>query len=227
MYLAALTLKSARASDVARLSNQSRSHTYLMLRALEERGLVAEVERGKVLHFVAESPEALLSHLEHREEEIKNLKIITEVALPQLKSLTKPLIDLPRVTLLHGLSGMKHIYRSVLCHEFVGVFNAEMMYAAFGENIVTKLFGKHVELQGKDLLVPNAGATRYITETPKHDGYEVRLLPDGVTFETDTIVYGDTVVFFAYDADLTTVRIENNNIADTFREWFKALWNVH
>jgi predicted DNA-binding transcriptional regulator len=224
IYLAAISLKSARATDIAKLAKQSRSHAYLMLRSLEKRGLVAEVDRGNILHFIAEPPEALLTYLENQEEEIKNIRTIAEGAIPQLEALTQPLVDQPRVTLLHGLEGMKKVYRAVLKKEFVSLFNPEAMYDAFGENIVTNFFGKNARIRGRDLLVDNEGAKRYIGEVMQNDEYQIRLLPKNITFKTDTIVYEDTVAMFSYDSERTIVRIENQNIADAFRSWFEVLW---
>lgn len=226
VYLALLPLKVARASAIAKASKQSRSHTYLVLRSLEEKGLVSEIERGKVLHFVAEPPKRLLSYVQDREEELHDLKPIIEGSLSLLSSLTRPLVGKPRVTLLSGIEGMKQIYRDVLQEEFVAFFNAEVMFKTFGSNIVLKLFGKHAKLQGRDLLVDNAGAKQYLREVEQHEEYEVRLLPKEVSFGTDTIVFGDTVALFAYDADLTIVRIENQNLADAFRAWHGALWEI-
>ncbi|MFH0770307.1 MAG: helix-turn-helix domain-containing protein [Candidatus Peregrinibacteria bacterium] len=224
IYLAALTLKFARASDIARLAKQSRSHAYLMLRSLENRGLISELDRGKVLHFVAEPPESLLSYLEDREQEFRSIRAIAEGALPQLKALTQPLVDQPRVTLLSGMDGMKKVYRHILREKFVGAFNAEAMYKAFGENIVTKLFGKKARLRGRDLLVNNAGAKRYLKEVIQDEEYETRLLPKGMAFETDIMIFADTVCLFSYDSERTIVRIENQNIANAFRAWFEVLW---
>lgn len=226
IYLALLTLKSARASSVARLARQSRSHAYLMLRSLEKRGLVAELDRGKVLHFVAEPPEALLSYLENREQELKSIRTIAEGALPQLKALTQPLVDQPRVTLLSGMDGVKKVYRQILREPFCGIFNPEVMYRAFGENLVTRLFGTRAHLRGRDLLVNNAGAKRYLKEVEQHEEYEIRLLPKGMTFETDCLIYADAVSIFSSDNEHTIVRIENQSIANTFCAWFEVLWKI-
>lgn len=226
VYLVILSLKIARASAIAKAAKQSRSHTYLVLRSLEEKGLVSEIERGKVLHFVAEPPQRLLSYVQDKEEELHSLKPIVEGALPLLSSLTSPLVGKPRVTLLTGLEGMRQVYRDVLQETFVALFNAESMYATFSCNIVQKVLSKHARLRGHDLLVDNAGAKRYLKEVKQHEEYEVRLLPKNVTFNTDTIVYADTIALFAYDADLSIVRIENQNLADAFRSWHAALWEV-
>lgn len=227
VYLALLTLGAARATDIAKLSKQSRSHTYLMLRSLKARGLVSEVERGKVLSFVAAPPEQLLQYLEDRQAELATLSTLAKGALPQLKSLTRPKIDVPRVTLLHGLDGMKQIYREIFPNEFVAMFNPEAMYAAFGKSVTKIAMPKgQSSLRGRDLLVDNAGARNFIKENPQNDGYEARLLPKGVNFGTDTMVFNDVSVIFAYDIDFTIIRIQNQNIADSFRAWFEVLWKA-
>lgn len=96
----------------------------------------------------------------------------------------------------------------------------------FNTNVTTLVLGKHAKLFGQDLLVDNSGAKRYLKEVQQHKEYEVRLLPKEVAFSTDTIVFGDTIALFAYDSDLTIVRIENQNLADAFRSWHGALWEI-
>jgi sugar-specific transcriptional regulator TrmB len=226
IYLALLPMRVARASTIARAAKQSRSNTYLVLRSLEEKGLVSEVERGKVLHFVVEAPQRLMTYLLNREEELHGLKPLVEGALPALQSLTSPLIGQPRVTMLHGMDGMKQMYRELLPNEFVALFNPQAMYDAFQTNLVQLLFGKHMRLRGRDLLVNNASARRYAAEVAQDEHYEIRLLPKGIHFETDTIVAGDTIAFFSYDDERTIIRIENQNLADAFRAWFDVLWNT-
>ena len=61
--------------------------------------------------------------------------------------------------------------------------------------------GKSKKIFGKDLLVNNEGAKRYLSEVEQSDKYEIRLLPEGFTLQTDTAICGDTVSLFAYDSD--------------------------
>ena len=226
IYLALLPLKIARASTIARSAKQSRSHTYLVLRTLVEKGLVSEVERGKVLHFVAEPPQRLLQYVEDCEEELRGLKPLVASALPVLQSMESPFVGKPRVTMLQGLTGMKQVYRDALPNDFCALFNPEAMYRAFGANVVTMLFGKYRKLSGRDLLVDNDSSQQYIKEVPQDENYVIRLLPKDVHFGTDTILYGDNMVLFAYDDEQTIIRIENQNLSDAFRAWFEALWKI-
>ncbi len=225
VYLALLTMKAGRVSNIARAAKQSRSHTYLVLQSLEEKGLVSHVEQGKVLQFVAEPPHRLVHYAKNREQEWKETQTLLEGALPLLKTLTPNYVGSPRVTTLHGLDGMKQVYRDVLLQNgFCAFFNSEMMFNSFGSNVVPMLFGSQQRLRGRELFVDNAGARRYITEIPQDDEYEVRLLPKSMQFMSEMVIFEDTVALFAYDDELTIVKIENKNFADTFRMFFESLW---
>lgn len=227
VYLALLRQKIGRASAVAKMSGQSRSHTYLVLRSLEEKGLVSEVDRGGVLHFVAESPQRLLRYVEEREQELKSLKPLVEGALPFLQSLGVATGSEPRVTKLKGLDGMKQVYRDILTQEFVGMLNPQAMYDTFGRTVADVVFRKgEISLRGRDLLVDNVGAMRYMQEWPPSEDYRVRLLPKTIVFRSDTLVYGETIALFSFDSENTVVQIENASLANTFRVWFEALWEL-
>ena len=226
VYLALLSMKIARAAAVAKAAKQSRSNTYLILRDLKSKGLVSEIERGKIIHFVAEPPERLLSYLKNREQESRELQTLVEGALPFLSSLTSPLAGQPRVTVLHGLEGIKHVYRDVLTRPFVSFFNPQIDWEAFGGNIVVQLFGAGAKLRGKDLLVNNEASLEYIREVPPHEEYEIRLLPKGVNFDSDVIIFENEISLFTFSDEATVIRIENPALADTFRTWHTMLWEM-
>ncbi len=226
VYLAILSLKMAKASQVAKVAKQSRSHTYLMLRTLVKKGLVSEIDRAGVIHFVAEQPQRLVTYLQDRQQELSAVQELVKGALPVLTSLTKPLTSQPRVTTLHGIDGMKQVYRDVLTQEFSIFFNAEKMFETFGSNVITLLFGKQANLKGRELFVDNNGAKRYLKEIPLDEQYDIHLLPKEISFVSEFVIFGDTVALFAYDDDLTIIRIENKNIADSFQSWFDYFWKV-
>ncbi len=224
VYLALLAMKSGRVSAIAKASKQSRSHTYLVLQSLEEKALVSHIESGKVLQFIAEPVHRLVHYAKDREKQWSETQMLLESALPYLQSLTPSLVSPPRVTTLHGIDGMKQVYRDVLLQkDFCAFFNAEVMFNAFGQNVVPLLFGK-ARLRGRELFVDNAGARRYIKEIPQDDEYEIRLLPTEMQFISEMVIFADTVALFAYDDELTIVKVENQNFADMFQKIFECLW---
>jgi predicted transcriptional regulator len=226
IYIALLSLKSAKASTIAKIARQPRTLTYPMLERLEQKGIVARVVKGSTLYFVAESPRRLLSYASERTKELQQLEGLLEQAMPQLESLTNPHTGEPRITLLHGMDGMKQVYRDALQHEILGIFNPAVMYEAFGGNLHTMILGDDVKLRGKDLFVDGPAVERFLKEMKPHDDYQVRVLSKEHKFLTDTLIYGDTVVLFSYDDEKTIVRIENQKLADTFRAWFQLMWQM-
>lgn len=224
VYLALLPMKIGRVSAIAKVAKQPRTLTYVVLQNLEEKGLVSRIQKANVLHFVAEQPERLVSYAHQRKREYDEVEQLLSGALPFFHSMTSPLVGEPRVSLLKGLDGMKQVYREILIQDFVGLYNPEASYETFDENVVTMLFGPNATLRGRDLLVDNNGAKEYMKVVPQHKDYEIRLLPKGITFNTDTIVFGDTVAIFAFDEEKTIVKIENQHMADSFRAWFEVMW---
>ena len=226
VYIAVLSCKSARATVIAAAAKQSRSNTYLLLESLIEKGLIAEVEKGKVLNFVAEPPERLVRYTRNKEQSLKETAMLLEQAMPAFHSIEGPLLGEPRVTKLHGIDGMKQMYEDLLSREFCGIFNPEYSHEFFDMNIVTSVFGSKPQLKGRDLLVDSAQAQEYLKDVPSGADYQVRILPKYIAPKSDMMIAGDTIALLAYDRDITTVRIENQNLADSFRMWFEGLWNL-
>jgi hypothetical protein len=226
VYLALLTLKTARASALARTARESRSTCYFALQRLEALGLAARVKHNRILEFIAQHPRKLLSTLESREHEVLELKGLIEGVIPYLTSLNGMPVKEPRVTVTHGLEPMKQVYREIFCREFIGLFNAEQMYQIFPRGTVHAVYGRDVELRGRELLVDNAAGRRFCSRLSPHEDYAVRLLPPTIAFNVDITVFDDTITMFAYDEDFTIIRVDNQNIAQTLRTFFNFMWLV-
>ncbi|OGJ62054.1 hypothetical protein A3C37_00200 [Candidatus Peribacteria bacterium RIFCSPHIGHO2_02_FULL_53_20] len=227
VYLTLIPLKSAPVSVIAKASKQPRTSIYFILDKLQEKGFVSEVESGKITQYVAEPPEKLINHAQEMQTKFHRIEQQIHDALPFLSSLVSPLATTPKVTLLHGIEGMKKTYREILSQPFIGFLNPHIMYETFGTTTSNYLFQKKkIPLQGRDLITQNAYLDRYIKESPPTKEHDYRILPQGVEFFSDTLVYGDHVAFFAYDHQHTIVRIENSRIAGMIRSWFDALWGI-
>ena len=227
VYLTLISLKSAPVSVIAKASKQPRTSIYFILDKLQEKGFVAEVESGKIIQYVAEPPEKLINHAQEMQTKFHRIEQQIQDAIPLLSSLVSPSATAPRVTLLHGIDGMKKTYREVFSQSFIGLYNPQLMYETFGMTTAEYLFPKKkIPLRGRDLVVDGPPVERQIQDHPPSEEINYRILPAGVTFHSDAIVYGDHVALFAYDHQHTIVRIENKQIADMIRSWFEALWNI-
>ena len=118
IYLALLALKSEKVATIAKASRQSRSHTYIILRELQDIGLVAEFKEGAVLKFAAEPPETLLSFLKEREMQYKDLQELVQgcYACTQVAD-----SDLHQLTACDHIEGFKRHEKSLSRHFDSGV----------------------------------------------------------------------------------------------------------
>ena len=223
VYLALLAMKAGKVTAIAAAARQPRTLTYVVLQKLEAKGIVSRVRRGHALQFIAESPKHLLSYAEHRRDEAGALAELVKAALPKIDSMMPRLSGEPRVSLLHGLSGIRELYRDSLHQDFVGISNPASLYETFGADAVAKLYAD-IPFHGRDLFPDSPEARAHIKEVPPTETYQIRLLPAGMPYKSDMIVYRDTVALFAYDDQKTIVRIENATLADSFRAWFELLW---
>ena len=227
VYLSLVPLKSAPVSVLAKASKQPRTSIYFILDKLQQKGFVSEVESGKITHYVAEPPEKLINHAQEMQTKFRRIEQQIHDALPMLSSLVSPVASAPKVTLLHGIEGMKKTYREALSKPFVGLYNQQLMYDTFGMTTGEYLFSKKkMPWVGRDLIVGGPAVSRLLADHPPTEEFDYRVLPVGMTFESDALVYGDHVALFSYDHQHTIVRIENRQIADMMRSWFDALWNV-
>lgn len=227
VYLTLIPLKSAPVSIIAKASKQPRTSIYFILDKLQEKGFVSEVESGKITQYVAEPPEKLINHAQEMQTKFHRIEQQIHDALPFLSSLVSPMATTPKVTLLHGIDGMKKTYREVFSQTFIGLYNPQLMYDTFGMTTTEYLFQKKkIFLKGRDLVVDGPALERLIQDHPPTGELDYRILPSGTTFHSDAIVYGDHVALFAYDHQHTIVRIENKQIADMIRSWFEALWQI-
>jgi predicted transcriptional regulator len=227
VYLTLLSLKSAPVSAIAKASKQPRTSIYFILDKLQEKGFVSEVESGKITHYVAEPPEKLITHTQEMQTRFHRIEQQIHDALPFLHALVSPIATTPKVTLLHGIEGMKKAYREAFSKQFIGFYNPQLMYETFGMTTSEYLFhGKKIPMRGKDLVVDGPTMEKLIADHPPTEDFDYRVLPAGITFHSDAIVYGHHVILFAYDHQQTIVRIENEQIADMVRSWFDAMWKI-
>jgi sugar-specific transcriptional regulator TrmB len=224
VYLALIALGIAPASHIAKQANLQRSNTYLVLRSLEEKGLVTMVERGKIQHFIPEPPEKLIAFTVQKERQLQHTKQLLEGALPYLRSISAPLANKPRVSISMGYDGVRQAYRDLLQKEYVATLNAERIQEVFGTTVVDYFFGdSSKKVAGRELIVENDAGKRYVREGANKQVHK-KLLPAAIQHSGDMCVVGDALILFAYDEDKTVVRIDHPAMAGVFRSWFDWVW---
>jgi sugar-specific transcriptional regulator TrmB len=73
VYLACLQLKIANISTIARFTQEKRSTTYSVVKELQKKGILNEIDKNKIASYSAVPPEALIKTLESQIESFKEL----------------------------------------------------------------------------------------------------------------------------------------------------------
>lgn len=110
IYLACLQLKIANASTIARYAQEKRSTTYSIIKELQKKWIINEIEKNKIASYSAVSPENIAQKLEVQFSEFKAL-------LPAFSAFTEKLWIAPKVQFFEWLEGIMTIYDDILCSQ--------------------------------------------------------------------------------------------------------------
>jgi len=230
VYLALLKIGSSTTGPIVQLAGVTTSKSYKILARLEQKGLVSHVFKNKVKYFTAASPEKILELVKRQSEEINKRKKEIEDLIPKLISYKKESESEHEAEVYYGVEGLETLFNEQLRdlnkgenHYVIGVTHIE----EYGE-IVANFFRHIQEKRDKKGLISNfllgenaRGSFDYLRKSKLSN---VRYLPYAslvaINIHKKTTIIG---VFVAKQPIL--FKISSKEVADTFKEYFKILWN--
>ena len=226
VYLASLELGYAPIQKISEKAGINRATTYVIMDQLIARGLAAHFNKGKKRYFAAESPDQLLGLLRIQEQEVLEKKREFQRILPELRSVYNLAEDKPKVMFFEGLKGLENIQDDFLSckdKEIISIHNQDDVNKIFGENTEYSRRRKKLKIHVKTLYTAESG--RKPQRHNKANLLEARHLPsDKFRFRSDITIYDNKIAIASLRDKLVGVIIENQNIADTFREVFELAW---
>ena len=232
VYLASLELGPQPASILAKRAELKRGHTYNVLSLLIKKGITQEFQKEKVRYFSSQSPRTLLSLIERRREELDAQKEKLVRALPLLERLQNPLLVQPKVRFFQGVEGIKEIYEETLEHPNRTIYAIGDFDFIFPESKSEKehewiwLYAKRrSEKDIKYLGIVNKSAKSDLAFKKKVAHKRQLKMLKGVYLPVEVNIYGDKVAVMSTHAEMVGVVIEDAPIAETLRNFHKAVWN--
>lgn len=221
VYLALLELEDALVSEISDRTGINRSLLYSVLSDLAGKGLVTYIIKNNTRHYRAAEPEKMLSMLKDKEKALQSI-------LPELVALHKPRAKKPIVEILEGKEGIKTIMNDVL--------RLRKEWFAFG------VPGKGPEILGPGVHAfekerQKTGISLSVLCVKTKDGLnrgkefsqmkhtEVRYMPEIYESPASNWIYGDRIaVIFWYKEFPFAIRIIDKNLAESYKNHFKAMW---
>lgn len=219
VYLAALSLGTASIAELSKRALLKRPTTYLIVDELVNKGLLIAVPRGKKVCYKPENPEKL-------KEKAELLRQTLEARLPALITLFQKTNVQPKMSFYENKEGMWKLYERIFrSKEIWAMFSPDRFYELFTREDIRHLFRLLDRQNGKiyDILEDTKRGRQDAGEPHRFALSAIRFLPRGVKISTDTLVFGNAVVFISFDS-LIGVLIEDRGIAATVTLLLKTLW---
>jgi len=231
VYLAALQLRSAPASEIAEKSGIVRSTCYGILEGLVNKGLASKTEKaGGILKFNVENPELLKSYIESQKSNLDLISKRLEEILPELKKLPKEAEFRPEVEYFEGKEGIKAAYESILP-------DTKRMAK---EKIPLLIHGATQPLLDAWPTFPEYARkrskygieTRMLVWVKKLPGpmkeiqekyYKIRYLPEKYAYPGGTNILDNKILFVEFDNNFTAI-VKNRPLTQMMRVFFEFMW---
>lgn len=219
VYIALLELGPSSAGPILDKSGLQNSVVHVTLNRLIEKGLVSYVLEGKRNTYQASNPQHLLDYMEEKKDRFR--VILPELLAKQGLSKTKP-----EVTTYRGIKGIRELLYELLDasgreHHTLGSSNKSLMMGGlWWEQYHRMLVAKKIHAQ----LLFYQSLKEFEAEKKYPKGIEIRYTKMGFEPLTETIIRGDQVGIIIWTEKPTGIRIQNNEMAQSYDQYFNYWW---
>ena len=225
IYETLLDLKEAGPGKISSQAKVHRRNVYDALNRLIDKGLVFSViDKGESV-YSAVDPDKLLELVKEKEAGLNAL-------LPELKKRYENKKPLQEAYIYRGIEGFKNYMRDVLrVGQDVYVIGAKLSWLDpriinYTEKVVKEMARKKINFHILyDALAKDDGQDYSLF------GKDCRFLPKEYQTNSTINIFGDYVInytglaFKKIDDAGTLFIIRDENLADSYRKWFKFMWN--
>ena len=220
IYLHLLKTGSSYASKMSSETKINRTNVYEALDRLISKGVISFINKNKVRWFEARSPDALLTLVKDKEEEIIKTKDALLKDIKRLKSVTtdRPL----EANIYVGKKGLRVLFEEILeTGKTISLIASELQFK--------RLFGPYFELWHKKRTERRIQQRSIFPKRLKGKLKNRALLRyrfTDYTNPTTTIIYGNNSLFIQWSKEPIAIKIQNKEITKSHLNYFNMLWNA-
>lgn len=224
VFLALLELGVANGHEVAKKSGVIRTTTYSILEELGRKGLVTEVEKGKIKHYSIENPQKMISEMEERSKLLHDVK-------GDLLSLYQSAEHRPMVRFYKGLEAVKELHNNILKERGLKAYDI-LTAEADWLNLDREFFSDFLKRRGEKrihtrLILDSKSKELEHQEKNRELDREVKFLPPEYqgAYTSEIYIMPRKVIFIAEKKELLAVEIESMDIVEAQQFMFNFIWN--
>jgi len=231
IYLALIELGNSLASKIAKKCALHRTNVYDSLDKLIKKGLVSFIIRENRKYFFAAEPKKLLKILEGKKEEIKKEENELKGIISELKKKKQLSEEKIEAQIYKGKEGFRTVMEDILesSKEWLiigGSGKSVELEPYYMPNLFRRI--KKLGVSLKILHVDTSEAKKLYSKLSKEKHIKSKFLPPEMKNMTVIHIYADKVAIIPITPyvvkEPTIFLIKNKENADSFRNYFKALW---
>lgn len=225
VYVALLTLGSARVSQITQLAGLNRTSGYDILSSLVEKGLVAVSGKKPRQEYIAEDPSTLVGYLgktiNERQALVTRAKaLVGELQLIQNKK------NRPRVTFYEGQEGLKKVYEDTLTstETIRGFANVDQMHQGL-PGYFPEYYKRRAaaDIKIRAILSGNKEGIDRSQKDRREKRKTVFVDPIKYNFIPEVDVYDNKIMIASWKEQLGII-IESEEIADAMKKIYDLAW---
>jgi len=214
--------KEITASEISKISGESRTHVYDTISKLLEKSLINYVVKNNVKFFKAVNPERLLDYLKEKEAKIKEEEKEILKIIPEIKKIKESLgKEETKIEIYEGKEGLKTVMNNILREgkDFVTWGATTKVNEYLPDFFIKKYLNerKRKKIRAKQLFTELYG----VLKSPLSEN---RKLPKEFASPTTTAVYGNKVSIWLWMEIPKIILIENKDLASSYRKHFDLMW---
>ncbi|MBU0586516.1 helix-turn-helix domain-containing protein [Candidatus Micrarchaeota archaeon] len=228
VYLALLELGSTTTGPIVQKSGIARSIIHQILEKLMQKGLVSYTFKEKTKYYEAAEPNRILDYMEEKEEKLKKNKEDIKKLLPNLSALRRPTQE-TEVHVYKGFKGTITVHERTYEKLKKGDEYFYMVVPAYQPGFHHDYWMKDHERRAKagiicKMLFDQSTDPKILGNRNSYKGCEARYMPLDIKPPAAFMAYKDVVMIAIPSEKPITIEIINQEIADSFWEYFKAFW---
>lgn len=231
VYLALIKLGPSTSGPIVDESKVSSSKIYNILERLMQKGIVSYIVKEKTRYYQAENPVKLKDYVNKKEAEFQRQRVEIDKIIPELQLQQKSEKTKSEVQIYKGFKGIQTVHEHVYLklkkgddYYYLGIpaFQTETYH------LYWKRDHKRREKTGiKSRILFNQETDKKILKN--RNSYklsEARYMPLSIETPAWIMGYKDVTVIGLQSDEGMAIEITNQQIADSFRQYFEAFWKL-
>jgi len=219
VYLDLIKIGGSSAHDIANRTKIHRSNVYDILDKLLKRGIVTQSIEDNIKKFYPISPKNLLDYIKQREYDLKKI-------IPEIEKIQGHPPEKRKVSMSEGIRSFRVVLNSLLeKNKDIFVYGIPKEVSEIVGGFINEFHKERVKKKINMFHIYNKDAEKRIKYLNEMEYTEARYLPSMFNTNIMTMVCGDVVLLTFWDEPIFTIAIENQSIADTYKNYFDILWN--